>query len=148
MEEAAELVLTKDTIMEDAGGGQCSSVKSARTVSSVLTHKTESMPQAQESSSSLHSDYVSHLLICIFSVVFVVSNVVFYGAVFAFVCRSIYSFTSFLIVFPYTLHTSFNFMFILLVIFCLLHLFPFVLVRDFMIIIWLIFVLNIIVVLL
>jgi len=65
-----------------------------------------------------------------------------------FFCGSIYSFTSFLIFFPYTVRVSFNFMFTLLVIFCLLHLFAFVVLRDYMIIILLIFVLNIIVVLL
>ena len=50
----AELVLA-----EDADGSRRSSVKSARNVPYFFTHKTENTPQAQESSSSLHSDYVS-----------------------------------------------------------------------------------------
>ena len=65
-----------------------------------------------------------------------------------FLCGSIYSFTSFLTIFPYAVHVSFNCMLTLLVIFCLLLLFAFVVLRDFMVIIWLIFVLNIIIVLL
>jgi hypothetical protein len=112
VEQALELVLTKGTVMEDADGGQRSSVTFSHDVSSVCKRKTEPTPQAQESS-SLHSDYVSHLLICIFSVLFVVSHAVFDGAVFAFVCRSMYSFSSLLVVFPYAIHASFNFMFTL-----------------------------------
>jgi hypothetical protein len=45
MDPAAESVLVEDD------GGQCSSVKSARSVSSFFTHKTENTPQAQENKS-------------------------------------------------------------------------------------------------
>jgi len=85
MGQAAELVLAEGIIMEDADGGQHSSVKLVHSVSSFFTHKTENTPQAQESSSSLHSDYVNHLLICIISVSFVPSNFVSDAAVFVFV---------------------------------------------------------------
>jgi len=46
MDPAAESVL-----VEDVDGGQCSSVKSACSVSSFFTHKTENTPQAQENKS-------------------------------------------------------------------------------------------------
>jgi len=85
MDQAAELVLAEGIIVEDADGGQRSSVKLVCIVSSFFTHKTENTPGTQESSSSLHSDYVNHLLICKFSVSFVVTNFVSDAAVFVFV---------------------------------------------------------------
>lgn len=69
MEQAAELALTKGTTKEDVGdGGQRSSVKLTRNKSSFFTCETEITPQAQASSPSLRSDYVSHLFICLLSV--------------------------------------------------------------------------------
>lgn len=64
MEQAAELALTKGTTREDVGDGRRrSSVKLTRNKSSFFTCETEITPQAQASSPSLRSDYVSHLLI-------------------------------------------------------------------------------------
>jgi len=72
MEQAAELALRKGTTKEDGGdggdGGQRSSVKLTRNKSSFFTCETEITPQAQASSPSLRSDYVSHLFICLLSV--------------------------------------------------------------------------------
>jgi hypothetical protein len=44
MDQATELVLAEGIIMEDADGGQHSSVKLACNVSSFFTHKTETTP--------------------------------------------------------------------------------------------------------
>jgi hypothetical protein len=67
MEQAAELALTKGTTREDVGdGGRRSSVKLTRNKSSFFTCETEITPQAQASSPSLRSDYVSHLFIFCF----------------------------------------------------------------------------------
>lgn len=65
MEQAAELALAKGTAGEDvADGGQRSSVKLTRNKSSFFTCETEITPQAQASSPSLRSDYVSHFFFC------------------------------------------------------------------------------------
>jgi hypothetical protein len=72
MEQAAELALTKGTTGEDvADGGQRSSVKLTRNKSSFFTCETEITPQAQASSPSLRSDYVSHMFLFL-----AVSNVI------------------------------------------------------------------------
>lgn len=64
MEQAAELALTKGTAGEDVTeGGRRPSVKLTRNKSSFFTCETEITPQAQASSPSLRSDYVSHLFI-------------------------------------------------------------------------------------
>jgi len=69
MEQAAELALTKGTTKEDVGDrGQRSSIRLTRNKSSFFTCETEITPQAQASSPSLRSDYVSHLFICLLSV--------------------------------------------------------------------------------
>lgn len=72
MEQAAELALAKGTAGEDvADGGQRSSVKLTRNKSSFFTCETEITPQAQASSPSLRSDYVSHMFLFL-----AVSNVI------------------------------------------------------------------------
>jgi len=68
MEHATELALTKCTTKEDVGdGGRRSSVELTGSKSSFLTCETEITLQAQASSSSSLSDYVSHLFICLLS---------------------------------------------------------------------------------
>ena len=62
MEQAAELALTKGTGEEPADSGRRpSGVKLTRNKSSFFTAETEITPQAQQSSPSIRSDYVSHL---------------------------------------------------------------------------------------
>jgi hypothetical protein len=116
MEQAAELALAKGTAGEEvADGGQRSSVKLTRNKSSFFTCETEITPQAQASSPSLHSDYVSHF----FFLFVAVSNVTSLAPFFDFIHRSLHGFCLLLIMFLSGIHLHF----LSLVIFHLLHLF-------------------------
>lgn len=64
MEQAAEMALKKGARGEEVADGGQSPVKLTRNKSSFFTCETAITPQAQASSPSLRSDYVSNLFIC------------------------------------------------------------------------------------
>jgi hypothetical protein len=100
MEQAAELALAKGTAGEDvADGGQQSSVKLTRNKSSFFTCETEITPQAQASSPSLRSDYVSHFFLFV-----ALSSVTSLAPFFDFMRRSLHGFCSLLIMFLSGIH--------------------------------------------